>query len=121
MLSDASDGKVVHYDDVDFDDDLALVAGKPFTGMIVSEHPDGSAESRRNYVEGLPEGEQQEWYPTGQLERRWIAIRGHGSSEVWSWHANGQPRTYRRNIDQKPVEVKAWDEEGKPRDPSDFD
>lgn len=103
----------VEYDDVEFDDQLALVGGEPFSGVIYSMHPNGQLESESLYVEGLPDGLQQEWYANGQLEKRAIAIRGKGSSSSQYWYPDGKPKSYRRDIDQWPVEIKEWDEQGR--------
>ena len=108
----------VDYDDLELDDQLASLDGVPFTGTVFSLHRDGSLESESSYVDGLPDGIAEEWFPGGQLARRNIAVRGRGSSESWSWHPNGTMRSYRRDVDQRPVEVRAWDERGGPVDPS---
>lgn len=117
MLNETSPVRV-DYDDLELDDQFALNDGKPFTGTVFSRHPDGSLESQGSYVEGLPEGVQEEWYPGGQIARRWIALRGQGSSEAWSWYTNGAIRSYRRNVEQRPVDIRAWDKLGNPIDPS---
>ena len=102
----------VLYDDVEFDDQLALVNGKPFTGIIFAQHPNGQLEAEKNYKEGLPEGLQREWYPNGQLKHEWNAIRGHGSSLATEWYENGQMkrRTYCRFGWQ--VRVQEWTQRG---------
>lgn len=117
MPSDLTAPARVNYDDLEFDDDLALLDGEPFTGTVFSLHVDGSPESEGQYVDGLPEGVQQEWFRSGQPARRWIAVRGAGASESWAWHENGQLRSYRRDVDQRPVELKAWNEAGEEVDP----
>lgn len=102
----------IDYDEVDFDDDLALVDGRPFTGIIFGLDGDGRLRSESHYRDGLPDGPSEEWTPDGRLERRWIAIRGNGASEAWEWHGNGRMRSYRRFVDRYAVETKIWDEEG---------
>lgn len=97
---------------------MALLNGVPFTGIVFSLHRGGDLESECNYVDGLPDGLQQEWYPSGQLAGRAIAVRGRGSSESWRWHPNGTQASYRRNVDQRPVELLDWDEAGRVVDPS---
>ena len=111
----------VNYDDLEFDDQLALLNGVPFTGIVFSLYTDGKLESESRYAAGLPDGLQEEWYADGKLARRNIAVRGKGSSESWSWHANGVLRSHRRNVDLMPVEVRAWDERGRPADVSTVD
>ena len=111
----------VDYDDLEFDDQLALLGGVPFTGIVFSLHANGELESESRYVDGLPDGLQEEWYPDGKLARRNIAVRGQGSSESWSWHGNGVLRSHRRNVDRMPVEVRAWDDRGRPADVSTID
>lgn len=105
--------KRAHYDSIEFDDQLALVEGRPFTGTVFATHPDGRTSAEYAYVEGLPDGLQLEWYPNGQLESRSVAIRGKGSSEVTYWYENGQMKSQRFDKDGWPAEVKEWDPDGK--------
>lgn len=112
MPSDALPLRRVDIDEVEFDDQLALVEDQPFTGIIHQIDSAGCLRSESRYREGLPDGLSKEWYPDGQIEARWIAIRGNGSSESWEWHRNGQPRSYRRNVDGYATRIKAWDERG---------
>ncbi len=106
----------IDYDQLELDDQLALFDGTPFTGVVVSHYPDGALESEGRYLDGLPQGEQRQWYSNGQLERRWIAIRGKGSSEEWTWRPDGRPRSHRRNEGWRAIELEAWDETGRPMD-----
>lgn len=105
MLSDAQRIGGVYYSDLEFDDQLALRHGVPFTGIAFSVHYGGNVEFQGNYVEGLPDGLQEEWYSDGQLAGRAIAVRGRGSSESWRWHPNDVQAQCRRNVDQRPVEL----------------
>jgi len=108
----------VEYDELELDDELASLNGIPFTGIVYSLRADGSLESEGPYRDGLPDGVQEDWHPGGQIAQRWIAIRGRGSSESWSWYPNGQQRSYRRNDELGlAVELKAWNEQGEPVDP----
>lgn len=103
----------VNYDDLELDDELALLDGKPFTGIVYAERPDGSLESEGNYVEGLPDGLQESWYAGGQIAGRFWAVRGNGASEVRTWYRNGQARSVERFADLRLVEAQAWDEAGR--------
>lgn len=102
----------VDYDEVELDDDLVMVDGRPFSGIVYSKYPSGQIYFENHYRDGLPEGLCQEWDPDGQLISRRIAIRGRGSSEIWKWHANGKPALYERFVDGRPVETKQWNEKG---------
>lgn len=101
----------IDFEDVEFDDELALVHGAPFTGIITSAHPNG-LRTEKNYRDGLPEGPQREWYPSGQLKEECIAIRGHGASTIVEWYENGQMkrRTYCRFGFQ--IRVQEWTQNG---------
>lgn len=114
MRSDVQDLPRADYDDIELDDDLASLNGVPFTGIVYSTFPDGRLESEANYVEGLPHGLREVYYPDGQLKSRNIAVHGKGSSESWKWHPNGMMAAYRRNVDLRPVELRHWDENGVP-------
>ena len=58
-----------HYDDIEFDDQLAFLDGAPFTGVVYADHIDGGLELEYNYAEGLPSGIQPQW-PAGERHRR---------------------------------------------------
>ena len=116
--SDDQAGKRVDFDLLEFDDDLALLSGVPFTGIAVSHYPDATLECECRYHDGLPQGLNQLWYPNGTLLRRWIAIRGAGSSESWTWYPDGSARSYRQEVGPGlPPALKAWNEAGEEIDP----
>ncbi len=102
-----------NYDEIDFDDQLALYKDEPFTGIIYADYADGSAEISYRYVDGLPSGLQRRWYPNGQIEEEWDAIRGHGAAWSRKWYANGQLEYERLNKDNDLVEIRRWTEDGK--------
>jgi len=109
-----SDDKMsrVHYDDLEFDDQLALLGDEPFTGVVYANYPDGSLESEFHYIDGLPSGVQRQWHPNGQLEAEWDAIRGHGSAWSRKWHPNGVMKYERINGNRFPVRLREWSEDG---------
>jgi antitoxin component YwqK of YwqJK toxin-antitoxin module len=109
-----SDDVRANYDDLELDDQLALRDGVPFTGIVYSKRPDGSLESEGFYRDGLPDGKQEQYYPGGQVEQRWIAVRGKGSSEVRTWHRNGRLRSVATYVDQRLTGAQAWDDGGEP-------
>lgn len=101
-----------HYDDLEFDDQLALLNDTPFTGVVYARHENGQLEIELNYIEGLPAGNQRRWYASGQLEAEWEAVRGHGSTWSREWHPNGVLRSERINEDNFPVRIREWSEDG---------
>ncbi|MDR6787201.1 antitoxin component YwqK of YwqJK toxin-antitoxin module [Sphingomonas sp. BE138] len=117
MPSDGTEPRRVSYDDLELDDELALLDGTPFTGIVYSERPDGSLESESRYVDGLPDGLELEWFPGGQLAKRAVAVRGNGVSAVETWYPSGARRSIKRYSDRRLVEATAWDEDGRSIDP----
>lgn len=117
MLSEPSVSSRVNYDALEFDDELALLDGVPFTGIVYSLNRDGGLESEGRYVDGLPDGLEEQWYPDGQIEHRIMFVRGNGSSEASTWYRNGQLRSVKRFQNRRLVESQAWDEAGTPIDP----
>jgi antitoxin component YwqK of YwqJK toxin-antitoxin module len=101
-----------HYDEIDFDDQLALLHDTPFTGIIYANYGNGQPEIEYNYVDGLPSGIQQRWYADGKLEEEWNAIRGKGSSWSRKWHPNGAIKYERINEGNLPIRIKKWSEDG---------
>lgn len=106
--------KRAHYDDIAFDDQLALDEDEPFTGVIYADFADGRAEISYQYVDGLPSGLQRRWYPSGQIEEEWEAVRGRGAAWSKKWYANGQLEYERLNKDNDLVEIRRWSEDGNP-------
>jgi antitoxin component YwqK of YwqJK toxin-antitoxin module len=102
----------VRYDDVEFDDQLALVDGRPFTGIIFDLFPDGRTAAEYQYREGLPEGLQREWHRSGGLKKEAVAVRGHGSSEVKEWFESGQLKSVSRAEFGWLTHVTEWREDG---------
>jgi antitoxin component YwqK of YwqJK toxin-antitoxin module len=102
----------MHYDDVEFDDQLAKANDVPFTGVIYANYPDGSSEIEFNYVDGLPSGIQRRWYSSGQLEEEWDAVRGQGSFWSRSCFPNGVMKSERINKDNNPVRIREWNDAG---------
>jgi antitoxin component YwqK of YwqJK toxin-antitoxin module len=101
-----------HYDEIEFDDQLALKNNAPFTGVIYANYDNGQSEIEFNYTDGLPSGIQRRWLSNGQLEEEWNAIRGKGS--IWSrkWYPNGVMKYERTNEGNLPPRIKEWSEDG---------
>ncbi len=102
----------VNYDDVEYDDQQALLDGAPYTGIVYAKYLGGKLESELNYGDGLPEGWQQDFYPDGSLQKKWFAIWARGSSEIFEYYNNGKPKSYIRCVDQIRAEEKHWNENG---------
>lgn len=110
----ADEMRRVHYDALDFDDDLALLDGVPFSGLVYADYPDGSRDSEYLYDNGLPSGIQRRWFANGQLEKEWDAVRGKGVTWSRQWHANGMMRLdIIIGEDRFPISTREWDEDGR--------
>ena len=101
-----------HYDEIEFDDQLGLLNGVPFTGVIYADYENGQPEIEFNYVNGLPSGLQRRWYPSGRLEEEWHAIRGQGSAWSRKWYPNGVMKFERSNEDNLSIRVREWEDNG---------
>ena len=102
----------VNIDDVEFDDQLALVNDVPFTGLVFVMCTNGQLEAEYNYVEGLPSGIQRTWYPDGNLMEEWSAIRGRGSAWTREWYQEGTMKSERIYENGALVRVREWGEDG---------
>ena len=100
----------VDYDEIEFDDDLALLSDVPYSGIIDGHYPDGQLEVEYTYVEGLPSGIQRIWYPNGQLMKEWDAVRGNGSRWSRQWHPNGTVREKSAFENSTEVILREWSE-----------
>ena len=119
MPSEEMPEATVDIEQLEFDEDLALLGGVPYSGIVRSEYEDGTLEFLGRYRDGLPEGLNEEWYPNGQLFQRRIAVRGNGVSESWEWYPTGIQRSYRKYDENRFLsERRAWDSTGAEIDPS---
>lgn len=99
-------------EDLEYEDDLRLLNGKPFTGIGYQKYPNGQLELEVNYREGLPDGLQREWFANGQLKRKSHAIRGLGTSKMTTWYENGQVQSIALYDVGVKIEYKEWSEDG---------
>ena len=105
----------VDFDEIEFnDDDLAFLNGEPFTGIVVAVHPNG-ARAENGYRNGVIEGLQRKWYPSGQLEKEGIVVCGQGTSTVTEWYENGQMKRRAYCRFGFPVRVQEWTQHGQLR------
>ena len=109
----ADEVRRVRYDEIEFDDQLGLLNGEPFTGAVYATHENGQPEIEFNYVGGLPSGIQHRWFPSGQLEMEWDAIRGQGSAWSRHWYPNGVMKLERINESNLPIRIREWSEDGR--------
>jgi antitoxin component YwqK of YwqJK toxin-antitoxin module len=84
----------INYDDLEFDDQQALIGGVPFTGIVFSLYQNDALEYEMHYRDELPEGLQQGFYPNGGLKEQWFAIWSKGSSESFEYHPDGGIKSY---------------------------
>jgi antitoxin component YwqK of YwqJK toxin-antitoxin module len=80
----------VNEDLFDFDNDVRIYEGKPFTGIGFGDYFDSRLKRELPYRDGFPEGLCNEWHPNGQLQREWFAVRGRAVGKVKSWYENGK-------------------------------
>ena len=103
----------VDYDNVEFDDQLAKINGRPFTGIVEASFDNGQLEIELNYVDGLPSGIQRRWFSSGQLKEEWNSIRGQGSAWSRKWYESGAMMSERINENNCPVRMREWSDDGK--------
>jgi len=102
----------VNEDLFDFDDDLRLYEGKPFTGIAFGEYPNSRLKRELPHRDGFPEGLCREWHPNGQLECEWFAVRGRAVGKIKEWFENGTIQSigeYEYGIEMR---YEQWDKTG---------
>jgi antitoxin component YwqK of YwqJK toxin-antitoxin module len=102
----------VSEEELNYDDDVSMHAGAPFTGIGYSTYPDGKLWRETTYEAGLPSGLCREWFPDGKLKREHHANRGDKPDEMKEWHQNGQLKCETRWIFGEELEYVEWDEDG---------
>lgn len=105
-------GQRLNEECLEYDGDVSVFRGEPFSGTAFLEYPDGAPRRETPYKDGFEHGICREWHPNGQLQREWTAIHGRAEGQVTEWHANGQTRSI--GVYEKGVELSfaEWDETG---------
>jgi antitoxin component YwqK of YwqJK toxin-antitoxin module len=103
---------IIDGDDIEFDEDVVLRQGVPFTGMIRAYHPNGAIREDTPYCDGFKEGICKEWHDNGQLSCEWHAVRGVIHGKKYEWHANGQIRSIASHSHGVDFSCDEWDETG---------
>jgi antitoxin component YwqK of YwqJK toxin-antitoxin module len=81
--------------------ELIIFEGKPLTGFVTENYPNGKPKSWITLTDGMANGLWQEWYENGRLKYNafWLAGKGHGLWEYY--HENGvlrQEEYYNRDV-----------------------
>ena len=105
-------GPRVSEDQLEFDEDIRCLDGKPFTGIGCEYFPDSTLKSETPYKDGWVHGLAKEWYPGGQLLSECHCRRGVKFGRYREWHPNGELKidaNYELGIE---LEYLEWDEGG---------
>jgi antitoxin component YwqK of YwqJK toxin-antitoxin module len=78
------------YQDLEWKDDLYLLAGQPFTGLARDIHKNGKPKGEYPFQEGRLHGVIREWWDNGQLSTETHFDRGqrHGLNRYWTRKGN---------------------------------
>ncbi|WP_146022049.1 toxin-antitoxin system YwqK family antitoxin [Streptomyces sp. CB02959] len=104
----------VEYEDCYRDEDARLhYEDDPFTGEVVSRDRQGRMIGLASYVDGVPSGPQNQWYPDGTKKKEGQTRYGLAVGEWRRWHPNGQLAEYSVFTPQGEYErLQKWDKEG---------
>lgn len=67
--------------------------GSPFSGVTVARFPDGSIQKSTTFVNGIKNGEMQEYGFTGALRHRWNYKDGLKEGLQYSWYLEGPKKS----------------------------
>jgi antitoxin component YwqK of YwqJK toxin-antitoxin module len=83
--------------EMEFDDDMLLHLGNPFTGIIYSLYPNSSLRHEHSYKDGFHDGLCRDWYSNGQLKKERVFRRGQTIGKVTEWHENGKIKSIKES------------------------
>jgi antitoxin component YwqK of YwqJK toxin-antitoxin module len=103
----------VHVNQIDIDDYIYFLNGKPFTGVMYETYPDRRISTEQTLRMGMPDGPMRRWLRNGTLasEKSYKMGLLHGTNRLWS--ANKRLRCETRYDLGVAVERKKWDWTGK--------
>ena len=102
----------VNEEELDWDDDVSVLNGTPFSGIAYMLYPDGALEWEVTYHDGFKEGLVQEFHSNGKLKREWLADRGRTKGARKEWDENGNLKSegvYEFGVE---LEYSEWTESG---------
>jgi antitoxin component YwqK of YwqJK toxin-antitoxin module len=93
-------------------DGYYYLGDKPFTGVALSFHEDGSLKSETEYQHGLKWGLERYWFGPNRLQSEAELQRGvlHGKERLW--HPNGKLKEEGHYEFGITLSKKEWDEDG---------
>lgn len=97
----------------DWDEDLLVFQGVPFSGVTFRNYPNGSCEFEFTYLDGFRDGPQREFFENEEVKEEWIAQRGAAIGEVRKWHENGQLKSLGNYEFGVELSYDEWDATGK--------
>ena len=102
----------VNEEDLDWDDDVRVLGGTPYSGIAFLLYPDGSRKREVTYQNGFAEGNCREWHLNGNLKREWFAERGRATGKIKEWHADGTVKSIGEYEFGAELQYDEWDESG---------
>jgi antitoxin component YwqK of YwqJK toxin-antitoxin module len=97
---------------LNFDDDLRIYCGQPFSGVGVETFGDGRLKSETPYLDGLPSGICREWYSNGSKKKEWTAIHGPVHGQYTEWYENGSLKVWGDYRYGTALSYKEWNPQG---------
>lgn len=78
------------YKDLEWRDDVYLLAGRPFTGIARDQHKNGGPKGEYPFQEGRLHGVVREWWDNGRLSTETNFDKGkrHGLNRYWTRKGN---------------------------------
>jgi antitoxin component YwqK of YwqJK toxin-antitoxin module len=98
---------------LDWDEDVSMLDGVPYTGSAFLMFTDGALKRECYFQDGFEQGECKEWYSNGQVRKQWIAQRGVATGDVKTWHENGQLKSIGNFEFGAELHYEEWDATGK--------
>lgn len=102
----------VEDNELEWDDDVTVHEGSPFTGIAFRNYPNGSCEYEFRYVNGFREGIQREFFDNADMKEEWVAERGAAVGEVRKWHKNRQLKSVGNFEYGAELQYDEWDATG---------
>lgn len=104
----------VDEEDLDFEYDMAVYEGEPFTGEAVEYDRDGKMVALTTYRNGYEDGPVKQWFPDGTLRVEGATSYGVGAVGLWKeWGPKGNLIS-EREFNEKGfvVALREWDDAG---------
>ena len=97
---------------LEWDDEVLLYDGHPFTGILTKTFPNGGIRAEITYQSGIMDGSSREWHPSGRMSSEWTMVKNCRDGIRLEWHENGEIKIVSFHLQGIELSFHEWTDSG---------